>query len=103
MAGSLEKQKKVGIACDNLAVVLVLNLGRSRDLTLAIARTIQFQAAISNIDLKVTHIPGKKNVITDLLSRWQNTPNPQALLNGFLPNHNWVCINQDHIQIDWSI
>ena len=33
----------------------------------AIAQNIQFQAAISNIDLKVNHIPGKVNVIADLL------------------------------------
>ena len=69
------KDKKVAIACDNLAVVQVLNIGRTRDLTLAaIARNIQYQAAVSNIYLKVTHIPGKKNVIADSLSRWQSLP-----------------------------
>ena len=73
------KDKKVAIACDNLAVVQVINVGRTRDLTLAaIARNIQFQAAVNNINLKVTHIAGKKNVIADLLSRWQTTSNPQA-------------------------
>ena len=38
--------KKVAIACDNEAVVYVLNTGRTRDLTVAaIARNIQFVAA----------------------------------------------------------
>ena len=61
------ERQKVGIACDNLAVVQVLNIGRTRDLTLAaIARNIQYQAALSNIELKVTHIPGKKNVIQSI-------------------------------------
>ena len=37
------RDKKVGIACDNWAVVQVLNIGRTRDLTLAaIARNIQY-------------------------------------------------------------
>ena len=55
------EDKKVGIAFDNLAVVQVLNIGRTRDLTLAaIARNIQYQVAVSNIELKVTHIQGKK-------------------------------------------
>ena len=61
------KNSKVAIACDNLAVVQVLNSGHTRDLTLvAIARNIQFQIATMNIDLKVNHIPGKVNVIADL-------------------------------------
>ena len=90
------KDKKVGITCDNLAVVQVLNIGRTRDLTLAaIVRNIQFQAAISNIELKVTHVPGKKNVIADLLSRWQITVNPQATLKACLPNYSWVYVTPE--------
>ena len=67
--------KKVEIAYDNQAVVQVLALGKTRDLTLAaIARNIQFQASLMNISLKVIHIPGKVNVVAYLLSRWQSTP-----------------------------
>ena len=98
------KDKKVGIACDNLAVVQVLNIGRTRDLTLAaIARNIQYEAAVSNIHLQVTHIPGKQNVIADLLSRWKNTVNPHSLLKAHLPNFVWVNIPQENISIDWAI
>ena len=87
------------IACDNQAVVQVLNSGRTRDLTrAAIARNIQFQAALMNISLKVMHIPGKVNTIADLLSRWKTD-----LLNQLLPHHMWVPISHDHIQINWSI
>ena len=96
--------KKVAIACDNLAVVQVLNSGKTRDLTLAaIARNIQFQIATTNISLKVTHIPGKFNTIADLLSRWNNRPNANTLLYQLLPSHNWVTVNENHIMIDWSI
>ena len=78
---------KVEIACDNLVVVQVLTSGKTRDLTLAaIARNIQFQAALMNISLKFTHIPGKNNVLAYLLSRWQ-TPHAQYTLAQLLPNH----------------
>ena len=61
------KDSKVAIACDKLAVVQVLNSGKTRDLTLAaIARNIQFQVATMNVNLKVTHIPGQVNIIADL-------------------------------------
>ena len=70
--------KKVAIACDNEAVVHVLNTGRTRDLTLAaIAHNIQFEAARDNIDLQANHIPGKLNVAADLLSRWTTVAHPQ--------------------------
>ena len=98
------KNSKVAIACDNLAVVQVLNSGHTRDLTLAaIARNIQFQIATMNIELKVNHIPGKVNVIADLLSRWNSRPNPHITLRQLLPLHKWVLINESHTMIDWSI
>ena len=61
--------RKVAIACDNLVVVQVLNSGKTRDQTLeAIAWNIQFQIATINVELKVSHIPGKINTVADLLS-----------------------------------
>ena len=91
---------KVAIACDNLAVVQVLNSGKTRDLTLAaIARNIQFQIAIMNIDLKVSHIPGKVNVIADLLSRWNSCVDPLSRLRHLLPLYPWVPVTESHIII----
>ena len=96
--------KKVAIACDNFAVVQILNSGKTRDLTLAaIARNIQFQVAIMNVNLKVSHIPGKVNIIADLLSRWSSRPMANAILHRLLPMHTWVHVNGEHISIDWSI
>ena len=47
--------KKVAIACDNEAVVYVLNTGRTRDLMLAaIAHNIQFEAAKIILTCKLT-------------------------------------------------
>ena len=85
-------------------IVQVLMLGKTRDLTLAaIARNIQFQAALMNISLKITHIPGKNNVLADLLSRWHTTPHAQYTPAQLLPNHIWVPISKDHLFIDWAI
>ena len=71
---------RISVACDNQAVVQVLNSGKTRDLTLAaIARNIQFQAATRDIDLRVTHIPGKSNIITDF-SDFSDVPANMALL-----------------------
>ena len=98
------RNSKVVIACDNLAVVQVLNSGKTRDLTLAaIARNIQFQIAKYNIDFKVSHIPGKVNIIADLLSRWNSSSNAHTMLHKLLPSHQWVPVNDTHIMIDWSI
>ena len=94
----------MAIACDNKAVVYVLNTGRTRDLTLAaIARNIQFEAVRNNIDLQVNHIPGKQNVVADLLSRWTTVAHPQIKLAEMLPTHQWELVHIDYAHIDWSI
>ena len=97
-------KSRVRIACDNEAVVQVLNSGRTRDLTLAaIARNIQMQLATWDINLQVNHIAGKDNQIADLLSRWNLTEDPQVKLQKCLPQHQWVETHNNHLHIDWSI
>ena len=96
--------KKVAIACDNEAVVYVLNTGRTGDLTLAaIARNIQLEAAKNNIDLQFNHISGKLNIVADLLSRWTTVAHPHHKLAELLPTHHWERVHIDHAHIDWSI
>ena len=52
---------------------MVLNSGKTRDLTLAaIAQNIFMEAAGFDIFLKTIHIMGVTNEIADSLSRWQN-------------------------------
>ena len=97
-------KSKVCIACDNEAVVHVLNSGKTRDLTLAaIARNIQLQVATWDINLQVNHIAGKDNHIADLLSRWSLMGDSQVKLNRLLPQHQWVEIQQTHLHLDWCI
>ena len=69
--GPLWNGKAIRIACDNQAVVMVLNSGKTRDLTLAaIARNIFMTAAHFDLFLKTVHIMGVCNDIADSLSRW---------------------------------
>ena len=58
------------IHCDNKAVVQVIQSGKSRDGFLSIClRNIWLFMAAFDIDLHITHIQGRKNVIADTLSR----------------------------------
>ena len=96
--------KNVLIHCDNEAVVTILNSGKTRDLTLStISRNIFMQCASHDIQLKIKHVPGKKNIIADLLSRWHISKNPQDKLTSLLPDFTIVPIGHQHVAIDDSI
>ena len=64
--------KKLRIKCDNMAVVEVLLSDKTKDNVLATcARNIWMLTALFNITIHIEHIPGKCNVIADLLSRFK--------------------------------
>ena len=82
---------KVKKFCDNQAVVEVLNTGKTKDPFLATcARNVWLITAIFNIEIIVIHVPGKKNHIGDLLTRWVITLNPEDKLRQYLPNFIWI-------------
>ena len=90
--------------CDNMAVVSILNSGRGQDsLLLSIARNIWLTAANHDIDITVTHIPGKHNVTADLLSRWQIAGTDRSKLYVHVPNPKWQIITQDLMHVDYNI
>ena len=100
--GSQWLHNRISISCDNEAVVHVLNSGKTRDLTLAaIARNIQLLLATYNIEITVVHIPGKSNIVTDLLSRWSAVNHPMNKLTQLIPNHTWVTLDPSVLEIDW--
>ena len=83
--------KRIRIFSDNLAVVQVLNTGKARDMTLATcARNLWLIAAVNNIQFQFSHIPGKNNVLADLLSRWHITNNRIERLNNIISNYSWI-------------
>ena len=80
-----------------MAVVEVLQKGRARDATLALmARNVWLICALFNIQLLVCHIPGKDNILADLLSRWQFSATNYAQFLEILPQPIWV---QTHIEL----
>ena len=96
--------QRIKIYCDNMAVVEVLWAGRARDQILATcARSIWLICAIYNIDLLVAHIPGKENVLADLLSRWQFSDTNIASLNAILPDFQWVPTHLDLTLLNHTI
>ena len=79
-----------------MAVVEVLSSGRARDPMLAlIARNIWLICAIFYIHIAVVHIPGKNNVLADLLSRWRFTADNCKDLAHILPQHSWIPTHLD--------
>lgn len=85
---------RILIHCDNSAVVSIIQMGRTEKLIiLAVARNIWLITTTHDINLTVVHIPGKANVVADLLSRWfiLSTYNNLLYLNIANPQWYYVC------------
>ena len=92
------------IHCDNLAVVSILNTGKTKDTQLAtLARNIWLECAKNDIQITVTHIAGKTNTIADLLSRWSNSEIDKEKLRDLLPHHVWLKITNRLLEINKKI
>jgi hypothetical protein len=99
------KHVTVKIFCDNAAAVSVFQTHRASDKILqAIARNIWLLAAIWDIKLHIEHIPGRDDVVTDLLSRWRTCSNPVAKLYAALNNIPcWYQVKSNDLLLDWLI
>ena len=60
-------------------------------------------AAQFDIFLKISHVPGKQNIVADLLSRWQNTDFCKNKLDSLVKNYKWNEIKEEYFQIDWEM
>ena len=66
------KNKCITLHCDNFAVVYILNKQTSREPSImALVRHLVVLCMLNNILIKAVHIPGEKNTLPDLLSRFQ--------------------------------
>ena len=96
--------KSVNILCDNEAVVEGLKTGKARDMQLATcARNIWLIAAMFNINFTFSHIPGKSNVVADLLSRWNKTSQNFEKLKELVPNYIWIDTHLDLTLLNLTI
>ena len=102
--GTFWKKQQITIKCDNLAVVIVLNKGGTKDSMLAtLARNIWFEMAKQDFQLVVKHIEGKANLVADLLSRWdQNTDSCEKLAQ-LVPGYRWSEVCDEQLVINHCI
>ena len=75
-------KKRILFHCDNEAVVHVINKGTSKNNNIMkLMRTLIWQSAVHNFHVTSIHIPGKNNIISDSLSRFQLQKFRQAAPN----------------------
>ena len=74
-----------------MALIQVPTTGKARDQKLATcARNIWLIAALNNIQFQFSHIPGKQNILADLLSRWHMVHSATEKLNSLISNYVWL-------------
>ena len=96
--------QKVILYTDNEAVVTICNQGFTRDTVLAtIARNIWLYTAEKDICLQVLHLPGKDNVIADLLSRWGGVAGQISKLQQLVKNPQWCMVHEDQFKLNTDI
>ena len=95
---SLWRHTKVVFHCDNMAVVHVVRTNKTRDEFLALClRNIWLLAALHDMEIKIRHIRGKKNVEADTLSRiYSDSTVDEGVLSVLRRNYIW-----DHIPVQY--
>ena len=93
------------IHCDNMAVVQVVRLGKSRDDFLsACLRNVWLLAAAFDIDLHITHIQGCNNTIADALSRmYSDSPTSSDIFQKIGHNCIFHSIPLHYFNLDLSL
>ena len=105
MWGKFWKNSVVTAHCDNFAVVQVVDNSRTRDpLLAACIRNIWLLAATWDIDFKIVHIPGVRNVQADTLSRIHYSSNIDLeVLNDLKTNYIWDVVPVQSFILDLQI
>jgi hypothetical protein len=71
--------KRIKFWCDNLATVQIIKKRRSKSpMIMKLLRKLTWKSACDNFIILCDHVPGKRNVIADSLSRFQMTKFRQA-------------------------
>ena len=96
---------KVKVHCDNMAVVQVVDSGKTKDPYLAAClRHLWLLTASYDSGLEVEHIQGSKNIIADLLSRlYSDKPTDVQLFTHLNQEYIWDKIRIQDLKIDFNI
>ena len=87
-----------------MAVVEVLTSGRTKDNILATcARNVWLLSVMFNISIHIEHIPGKQNVVADLLSRHQFDTKSWNSLKAHVPDALWLPTHVDLTCLNFTI
>ena len=69
------RNQQLLVLCDNEAVVFVISNQSSRDAGLMpLVRTMTVAMMRQNVVVRAKHVPGKSNMVADMLSRFQDSP-----------------------------
>lgn len=94
MWAPLIKKSNILFLVDNISVVHVINNKTSKDpLMITMIRQMMVTALFNNMEFAAKHIPGKHNVIPDLLSRLQDSRARQMAP--------WLRQSPEHVPQDW--
>ena len=70
--GSSWRRKRIAVLCDNVAVVEIINRGRSSSPDIMLfMRRITWLSVVNNFIITARHVPGHSNAIADALSRFK--------------------------------
>ena len=103
MWGPSLKGKHIVCNVDNESVCTVINRGHSRDPELQDGmREVAYIAAINNFELFMVHIPGRKNLIPDLLSRWGEGPRIHKRFRKLIEGKDYTQIDMDETFCEYT-
>ena len=60
-------------------------------------------ASVFDIEITVIHLPGVKNTVADLQSRWDNISDNVMQLQKHIAKPQWVPVHLHMLRIDWTI
>lgn len=93
LISSKDRSTVIELQCDNSATVYALAYGRARDPTLsAICRAVWYFTARLDVELLVTHVPGKYMDIADALSRAHLSDDEHARAQRFITQYSLQCV-----------
>ena len=69
----------------------------------SMARNIWLVTALNDCKLVVKHIPGKHNIVADMLSRWKGTDGDLCVLHTNVKEPKWCEVHPEMLYIDTEI